>query len=393
MPSRWAKLASLYTTTAVVLLNTAILFLVVNVVIGIGYPVLSALRHTSAVRAVEADSLLYRKVLPGLSADQIVRLLNESVVPYRFDPVTLYREAPRTGDFVNVDVAGFRHVENQGPWPPDSSSTNILTFGGSTLFGSGVPDARSIPSALQRALTAGNCGNRTRVYNFGQSGFLSTQERALFEGLLLAGVRPDVVIFLNGINDAAHLPDSVHQIARDIDRFVRGLEATRPTRASFAPILANLPVLRAARSIVGVLAPQAKNVATLYPPSDPRLVESVAERWLGNKALIEATASTYQIATVFVWQPAPAWQYDVQYHPFHDAAWDEIAPVYRHMAARRDAGQLADVLWLADMQKGRRDSLYVDAVHYTAAFSEEIADSLAATLRRRGLVCPARAAQ
>ncbi len=38
------------------------------------------------------------------------------------------------------------------------------------------------------------------------------------------------------------------------------------------------------------------------------------------------------------------------------------------------AGKLGtDVLWLADMQENARENLYVDSVHYTAAFSKEIA--------------------
>ena len=32
-----------------------------------------------------------------------------------------------------------------------------------------------------------------------------------------------------------------------------------------------------------------------------------------------------------------------------------------------------DFLWLADMQEGRTEPLYMDAVHYTAQFCEAIA--------------------
>jgi len=39
------------------------------------------------------------------------------------------------------------------------------------------------------------------VYNFGRAGYYSTQERILFEYFVAKGVKPDVAIFLDGLND------------------------------------------------------------------------------------------------------------------------------------------------------------------------------------------------
>jgi hypothetical protein len=39
-----------------------------------------------------------------------------------------------------------------------------------------------------------------------------------------------------------------------------------------------------------------------------------------------------------------------------------------------------------DIQRGRRENLYVDAMHYTAAFSQEIAQRLVLFLKERGLL-------
>jgi len=44
------------------------------------------------------------------------------------------------------------------------------------------------------------------------------------------------------------------------------------------------------------------------------------------------------------------------------------------MESLRAQGQLGpNVLWLADIQLDKRENLYIDALHYTAAFSREIA--------------------
>jgi hypothetical protein len=64
------------------------------------------------------------------------------------------------------------------------------------------------------------------------------------------------------------------------------------------------------------------------------------------------------------------------------------------MADRRDALALPpDVLWLDAIQEERRESLYVDAVHYTAEFSREIAGRIADYIVSRGVVrCGSRSA-
>ena len=52
---------------------------------------------------------------------------------------------------------------------------------------------------------------------------------------------------------------------------------------------------------------------------------------------------------------------------------------YAALAARRaDGGLPQDVLWLADLQRDRHESLYTDFVHHTEAFSREIAAAIAA---------------
>jgi hypothetical protein len=44
------------------------------------------------------------------------------------------------------------------------------------------------------------------------------------------------------------------------------------------------------------------------------------------------------------------------------------------MESRWSQGKLGpDVLWLAGIQQDKRENLYVDAVHYIAVFSREIA--------------------
>jgi hypothetical protein len=43
-------------------------------------------------------------------------------------------------------------------------------------------------------------------------------------------------------------------------------------------------------------------------------------------------------------------------------------------------------LWLADMQKDKRENLFVDRVHYTAQFSAEIARRIVSFLENENLL-------
>jgi hypothetical protein len=59
------------------------------------------------------------------------------------------------------------------------------------------------------------------------------------------------------------------------------------------------------------------------------------------------------------------------------------------MEAKRSADALgANFLWCADIQAGRRERLYVDRAHYTAAFSKATAACIAGLVRERALLLP-----
>src|SRR5262245_52514960 len=117
-----------------------------------------------------------------------------------YDDFTEIRHPEWAGRYLNFHQARFRHVRDQGPWPISPHAFNVFFFGGSTTVGVG-PDWTTIPSYLQEELRRG-AGNRPiYVYNFGCDSFFSTQERILFQQLLLANAVPDMVIFLDGVND------------------------------------------------------------------------------------------------------------------------------------------------------------------------------------------------
>jgi len=118
------------------------------------------------------------------------------------------------GEYINVDSKGVRRT-----WNPEHSNRQALStlymFGGSTLWGTGARDEYTIPSYLSKLLDKNN--QNFIVYNYGETGYISTQEIIHLILLLKEGYRPDYVIFYDGINDVygayqSGIPGTPHNV-------------------------------------------------------------------------------------------------------------------------------------------------------------------------------------
>lgn len=109
-----------------------------------------------------------------------------------FEPYYHWRRDPIASPYINVDADGVRKTVKS----PAAGAIRVFMFGGSTTWGTGVADAYTIPSLLQRRLGPGY-----DVYNYGETAFVSAQELNLLLRELAFGNVPDVVIFYDGFND------------------------------------------------------------------------------------------------------------------------------------------------------------------------------------------------
>ena len=110
-----------------------------------------------------------------------------------FEPYYHWRRGAFVGKFTNTSPDGVRLTVKNNIAP---DARKIFLFGGSTLWGTGSPDRNTIPSELQALL-----GPKFDVYNYGESGYVSTQELNYLLYKLSLGDIPDTVIFYDGVND------------------------------------------------------------------------------------------------------------------------------------------------------------------------------------------------
>ena len=110
-----------------------------------------------------------------------------------FHPYYHYKSSKVETHYANIENNGLRKTIKN----PKKDAKKIYMFGGSTLWGLGVPDKYTIPSIISEKI-----GPNFDLINFGEGSFVSGQEFNLLIEQLNNGNIPDAVIFYDGVNDA-----------------------------------------------------------------------------------------------------------------------------------------------------------------------------------------------
>jgi hypothetical protein len=365
-----------YVDFAIVWLTTCLLFLAVNLVLAWihGPP--------PAPLGLEIRRSALPRARPDLDAAAIDLLVAETPRSLAYEPYTDMTDPPLTGRFVNVDAAGFRRSKDQRPWPPAPDDVSAFLFGGSTTFGYGVADEDTIASYLQPLLSAG--GRPTHVFNFGHSGYYSTQERILFQQLVVAGHVPDLAIFIDGLNDFSAVKDEPFTAKRLRD----GFQVAESPLLLAAQALPVTTTARHAGRLLGLLAPDTE---TRPPYDDVAYLRAVLDRYRRSKRAITGIAAAYGIRPVFVWQPVPTYKFPPgdagRWMAGGGAGWSREG--YQLLAKTLAAEPLGDdFVWCADVAADGTDVFYVDTVHYGPVLAERVARCIADAVLARGVAVP-----
>jgi lysophospholipase L1-like esterase len=374
-----ARCAHFYRSTALILLNTVVLLVLINLALWSARRIWPAL-----VGKGDEISTVLKGAYPHMSAPEIGRLLAETrALTYVYEPFTQFREAPCQGTYVNISSNGFRMTQGQGPWPPSPDHYNVFVFGGSTTLGAGVADGETVPSRLREYL-ARHFREQVSVYNFGRVAYFSTQERIFLEQLLVAKHRPALAVFIDGLNDNI-FRDGRPMYTDSMREMFRRVRLDNGPTDSLAVHAKSLPMGRLARWVLD------KWVLPATPP--PFLLgenpaQEVVERYLRNKELIESVCSRAGVQSVFIWQPIPVLKCEEKLRPFtRDVGWEPVKQVYQLLEELGQKGRLGtNFLWCADIQQGAQVTLYVDRFHYSAVMTRRFAEAIDRLLIERKLV-------
>lgn len=222
----------------------------------------------------------------------------------RWESYVYYRCRPFQGEYVNVNEQGLRHTVNHARTGQEASAPiRIFMFGGSTLWGTGVPDEYTISSLLSGLLH--EKGFSVDVTNFGALGYVSTQGVITLIRQLQCGNVPDVVVFYDGFNDVwagyqyseAGLPLNEGNRRREFN-LLNAKDTNFPVAVLFHHALPAINRLLKTGLFGRRRLPQFKERSHLIDSS-----ERVVEAYANNLRVVEALGKEYGFKAIFYWQP------------------------------------------------------------------------------------------
>ncbi len=231
--------------------------------------------------------------------------LRESIESDRLEwhPYVYWRRKAYKGRYINVDMAGIRHSWNSTV-APIPHQRRIFMFGGSTLWGTGARDEFTIPSLVSKRLGR-QFPQSVWMTNFGETGYVSTQDVITLMLELRKGNVPDVVVFYGGINDTwSALQNGVAGFSsNEINRRLEFNQRDRLNwRRGFVERLALSRLIRGAgRAIAMSRAPSSGHTWLSNPGL---LANSVVEVYLRNTDIVDSLASQFGFRPLYIWQPS-----------------------------------------------------------------------------------------
>lgn len=340
------------------------LFVIANLALGAVYTIRDGGHDEQDAGALQYANEQLRQAYPERTLQQIEDLLTETWSrPFECDAELGFRERPSQGQYVNVSDSGFRWNANEPLWPPAEEAYNIFVFGGSTVFGYGVADDETIASHLREILRE-TTDSPIEIYNFGAGNYFSDLDRKRLSLLIEEGYVPNLALFIHGSNEFTLEP------LFDVDDDNCEIDTDEGVHW--------MPIIRLAETIRNIAIPPTRSTNRVPSSSLEENARFVMERWLANVDDIRQIAHQNEFSVLFVWQPSPNYQYDLQYHLFSERASSEDKRLYEMMATQQEqwSGR-DDFLYLANLQTDFQQPLYVDRLHYNSFFSEAIANEIA----------------
>ncbi len=313
-PSRWRLLARTLQTLWSIIGIALVLLFVLDAALG------AYLKHR------ERDQFrAYMSTYPAADRSWVPIYTEEFLLHDKalWRPYVYWRRAPFVGQYFGVEERGLRHTWNR-PHAPAEKPLRIFTFGGSTMWGTGVRPDYTVASCLARSLE--EQGIAVEVTNYGEGGYVSTQEllTLLFE--LRRGKVPDLVIFLDGFNDVStSFQNAKAGLTSNEMHRVEEFNADE-RRSRLQKALALIPGVRRFAAGLGNRLVKPYSVSTEQAPA---LAADTIRVYRENIRVAELFGREYGFQSLFYWQP-------IIYQK------DELAP--NEVQAARDLSYMKDFL-------------------------------------------------
>jgi hypothetical protein len=252
-------------------------------------------------------------------------------------------------------------------------------FGGSTLWGTGAPDDKTIASYLQAKL-----GANFDVYNYGETGYVSAQELNSLLLLLAQGHLPDIVIFYDGVNDGyagAYSPA--------IPRDPHNLRLEDP---AVYPLVLRLLDHSNYKKLFKLLAGNSSSAAwdQKIAPAIDKNSAGVVDMYEALVRQVNGLASEYGFEAYFFWQPNLFSLTREHLTPYEKNSIERESTtlvasqqaVYREAARRFSNRESDNIFFLGNIFDKREEPIYIDWHHVGPHGNEIIADAMVRSMMK-----------
>lgn len=369
----WLGIQSWLNQTQGVWISTG-LMMVMIVTLGVLFIVTSQLINMTGIVGRLQGQLDYRQldfIDDGNAPTPQQFWAEQGQMSVRWLPYNYWTVAPFDGEYINIDNQGLRFTP---PYTDDEIADKIYFFGGSTMWGEGVRDAYTIAGHMAKLLDEND--QAQTVLNYGQTGYVSTQDLIMFQSQVAVDNVPDTAIFYQGFNDvySAYLQDITGIPYREYQR-ISDVESGRLLRSG-QPVL-RLPdgdISTYDWSLVGDMS---------------SFAQDIANRWFANIQIIEAVADSFGVEVIFVWQPSLFAKQSMTSDEARilddlEVENPNFLELYQAVDAivrdRVEQEGLDNILILTDLFSNTEQSIFYDLVHITEVGNLTVAETILPTI-------------
>ena len=304
---------------------------------------------------------------------------------FSYEAYVGWERKPFHGQTINIDARGIRKSDPSHCSDRRTDDVAVIwMFGGSTIWGAGVPDWLTIPSLL--AARYEKDGHPVCVLNFGEKAWVNTQEMVKLTLELKRTTRkPDMVIFYDGPADVYETYQSgragLHQNFDDTRQTLEGRASSGSGnfRYLLESNVGKVFLQQLLHDRMGTRA-SAKNADAM--------ARATVQCYLDNVRLIQALGREYEFEPMFFWEPA------LSTGNKHLTSEEEAAKA----ASRKQTPGLEEVdqaayalvkaqaqppvFPIADALDSATDTVYFDEAHVSAEGNHLVADRMYETIQR-----------
>lgn len=288
---------------------------------------------------------------------------------FRYEPVVGFMNEATTSRFVNIDVHGIR-ANSSTPREISALRDAIWFFGGSTAFGDGIADHETIPARLEQALGR-------PVVNLGVRNYASTEENLLLNHYLRIGYRPALAIFLDGINETCE-PDLYLE---EMNVLVGRAQHTYVWDVGGPVTYAFRRLGRKIRTLRGLASDDSdRQSLTCIRDGQQNALSTIHRRTLAERVTL---CRLYEIDCRTVVQPFAGThgRRDGFEKAFLDGDGKDLRELFFHL---EPGWRAAGATFVTDALDHYDRHAFIDEVHYSAAASRVIAETIAKRLNLTG---------